>query len=305
VVVGLLAGGGSGEVPWLIHLNASANIDAVQAVLRNATYEDISPTPSTAARTVEITVKDGTGGASSPARLEVGVAGIPESPVLTWPALADIAYGTPLESIQLNAFSDVQGAIVYDPPAGRVLSAGIDQILLAQFTPTDLTNYTVTTATNRITVLRASLVLRADNLRKTVGQTNPPLTFTTEGLVDGDTEAVLNPRPVLSTVAETASPPGVYPIIISGGLADNYEISRVDGTLTIDPAGRFDGIELLSNGSVRLRIAGVPVRTYRLEGAGDLHDWQTVDTVQTDSAGQGEHVVTPGLPHQFYRLAWP
>jgi hypothetical protein len=73
------------------------------------------------------------------------------TPVLTWPTPAPIAHSTPLSSTQLNATSNVPGALTYSPPAGTVLAAG-SQTLSVLFTPTDTIHYTTATATVTLTV---------------------------------------------------------------------------------------------------------------------------------------------------------
>ena len=72
-------------------------------------------------------------------------------PTISWPAPADIVYGTPLGSGQLDASRDVPGTFTYSPPPGTVLGVG-DQPLMAQFTPYDTTDYTEATAVVNLTV---------------------------------------------------------------------------------------------------------------------------------------------------------
>jgi hypothetical protein len=62
------------------------------------------------------------------------------TPVVTWPAPAPIASGTPLSGTQLNATANVPGTFVYTPAAGTVLISG-NQLLSVSFTPTDTADY--------------------------------------------------------------------------------------------------------------------------------------------------------------------
>src|SRR5213078_523551 len=55
------------------------------------------------------------------------------TPVLTWTTPADIIYGSPLSTTQLNATASVPGTLVYTPPTGTVLSAGTAQKLTVAF----------------------------------------------------------------------------------------------------------------------------------------------------------------------------
>src|SRR2546428_12425194 len=59
------------------------------------------------------------------------------TPVITWATPADITYPALLSSTQLNATADVPGSFAYTPAAGTKLSAGPNQNLKADFTPTD------------------------------------------------------------------------------------------------------------------------------------------------------------------------
>jgi hypothetical protein len=78
------------------------------------------------------------------------------TPILTWNNPADIVYGTALSSTQLNATASVAGGFSYTPSGGTLLNAGPNQPLLASFTPTDTTNYNVTSKNVQINVLKAT-----------------------------------------------------------------------------------------------------------------------------------------------------
>jgi hypothetical protein len=64
-----------------------------------------------------------------------------ESYKVVWEPPASIVVGTPLSGMQLNAVSSAEGAFVYDPPAGTVLSVG-KHSLTATFYPNDSARYT-------------------------------------------------------------------------------------------------------------------------------------------------------------------
>ena len=53
--------GGTGTTDLVITFNANATASAAQTVLRNITYRSVSSNPSTAARTVQVSLTDGTG----------------------------------------------------------------------------------------------------------------------------------------------------------------------------------------------------------------------------------------------------
>ena len=80
------------------------------------------------------------------------------TPVITWPAPAPIAFGTPLGATQLNATTTVAGSFVYTPPAGTILPGGT-QTLSVLFNPTDTANYNTATATVTLTVTNGGPIL--------------------------------------------------------------------------------------------------------------------------------------------------
>jgi len=95
--------------------------------------------------------------------------------------------------------------------------------------------YPPASITRTLTVNPAALTITADNKIKFEGQVNPTLTITYTGFVLSETSAVLLTQPTISTTATTLSVPGVYPITVSGATAVNYNITHVNGTLTVQP----------------------------------------------------------------------
>src|SRR5205823_120160 len=91
----------------------------------------------------------------APATATVTITVLKASSTITWPAPADIAYGTALIATQLNATASAPGTLAYTPALGTVLDAGT-HALSVTFTPTDAANYAPATATVTITVLKAS-----------------------------------------------------------------------------------------------------------------------------------------------------
>lgn len=95
--------------------------------------------------------------------------------------------------------------------------------------------YPAASVTQPLTVSKAALTITADNKTRFEGLANPALTATYSGFVLGETPAVFITPLVINTTATIASPPGTYPITVSGATAANYTISFVNGTLTVQP----------------------------------------------------------------------
>jgi hypothetical protein len=98
-------------------------------------------------------------------------------------------------------------------------------------------SYTAAAAPS-FSVYKAGLTVSADPQSRIFGTANPTLTYEVTGFVNGETAAVLNGSPSVTTSATTTSDVGSYPISISQGtLSDsNYSFSFVGNTLSVTPA---------------------------------------------------------------------
>lgn len=84
-----------------------------------------------------------------------------------------------------------------------------------------------------LTITKAPLVVTADDKTIVQGDDIPELTISYDGFANGETESVLKRKPVAVTTATINSDAGEYPIIVEGGVADNYEFYYENGILTI------------------------------------------------------------------------
>src|SRR5207247_432235 len=98
------------------------------------------------------------------------------TPIVTWPAPATVAFGTPLDGTQLNATSNVAGTFIYNPSAGTILPVGAGRVLSLTFTPFDTTNYTSVTATVTIDVVVGTPLFQTTDFGTySIGQVETPL----------------------------------------------------------------------------------------------------------------------------------
>jgi hypothetical protein len=74
---------GNGSTLLTVDFNSNASVAAVQALVRNVTFRDTSDNPSTATRTISLTVSDGTGMTSTPAVVTMAVTAVNDAPVIT------------------------------------------------------------------------------------------------------------------------------------------------------------------------------------------------------------------------------
>ena len=114
------------------------------------------PAVGTDALTVNFTPTDTAHYNSATASVQLVVDPAPSGPVrktpnIKWATPADITYGTPLTSAQLNASADTAGTFAYSPQAGTILPAGTST-LTAVFTPYDTSSYSKASANVKLNV---------------------------------------------------------------------------------------------------------------------------------------------------------
>ncbi len=95
-------------------------------------------------------------------------------------------------------------------------------------------NYAITTNTpGKLTIKKAPLTVKANNVSMDYCGTMPTYSYTFTGFVNGDDESTLSTMPSIVTEATTTSNAGSYTITPDGAVANNYDMTYVAGTLTI------------------------------------------------------------------------
>ena len=84
-------------------------------------------------------------------------------------------------------------------------------------------------------ITKAPLTVTADNQNVTYGDAAPTYTITYAGWKNGEEKTVLTTEPTASSEYTQGSNAGSYPIIVTGGIATNYDITPQNGTLTVGP----------------------------------------------------------------------
>lgn len=115
----------------------------------------------------------------------------------------------------------------------KIKKAGAVTITASQ--PGDATYDSATNVEILLLINRKELVATADDKTKAYGENIPELTISYAGFVGSDNVQSITPPGIITTATSTSAP-GVYPIILTHGDADNYEIKLVNGLLTVDGA---------------------------------------------------------------------
>ncbi|MBR3867072.1 MAG: S-layer homology domain-containing protein [Butyricicoccus sp.] len=119
-----------------------------------------------------------------------------------------------------------------DPASGMVEITGAGSAVITASVP-GTAAYLPKEVSYTLTVAPRPLLITAEDQNVTVGDALPTLTYTTDGLVNGD---MLRTAPTLGTEGDPAAA-GAYVITVSGADAGpNYSISYQNGTLTVGEA---------------------------------------------------------------------
>jgi hypothetical protein len=131
---------------------------------------------------------------------------------------------------------------IFDSPNAGTRSATASYTLIDGTNGGLAGNYSLENTTGlAASISKAPLTVTADNKSRLFGQTNPPLTTSVSGFVNGETAttaAGFTGAGSATTLADTSTPSGTAAILAGVGtlFATNYEfIHLVDGVLTIQP----------------------------------------------------------------------
>ena len=97
-----------------------------------------------------------------------------------------------------------------------------------------VTNNEVSLVNGTLTITKAPLTISCGDYTIMQGEVLPEFALEYNGWKNDETEDVLTTKPTVACEASKDSEPGTYDIIVSGAEAENYEISYVAGTLTIE-----------------------------------------------------------------------
>ena len=146
---------------------------------------------------------------------------------------------------------------------------------------------TVTLVNGVLTITKAPLTISAYSYIRNQGDDNPEFWFDFWGFMNNETYDVLTTMPTASCEATKDSPIGEYVISVSGAEATNYEISYVNGTLTI-----VDGpITVMANSYTRYYGDANPAFGYTSYGSA-LNGTPLVTCEATETSPVGVYTIT-------------
>ena len=161
-------------------------------------------------------------------------------------------------------------------------------------TGVDAKNYTITINNGTLTVTKASLSARPNDIERTYGAANPTFTISYTGLKNNESAPVWVTAPTVESNATKYTEVGEYPITIVGGEPKNYTMTTSQGVLTISKAD----LKITAQNQSRLYYEDNPTLTYQCSGFVNGEDVNvltaqpTITTNATKQSDAGTYTIT-------------
>jgi gliding motility-associated-like protein len=155
-------------------------------------------------------------------------------------------------------------------------------------------NYNFSYVAGTLTISKAIVTITADNKSRSYGSSNPPLTFSYSGFINGDDASDLSTAPTISTTATLVSAVGTFPITVSGGVDDNYQFNYIAASLSVVKAS----LTVTAENKVRAYGASNPTFNVNYSGfvngesSGNLMVQPVASTSATITSNAGTYPIT-------------
>lgn len=164
-------------------------------------------------------------------------------------------------------------------------------------------NYTIIHVNGTLTIQKDTVTVTAHDKSRVYGSENPEFTWEYTGFANGEDASVIDQDPLLSTSADTLADAGTYPIELSGGNDNNYEMKFVNGTLTIQKAA------LVAHVKDRFKYYGEPNPDFPVQYSGFVNNEDTsvidelpvASTIATETSDVGTYdiILTGGNDNNY------
>jgi hypothetical protein len=169
------------------------------------------------------------------------------------------------------------------------------------------TNYRFVYETGKFQINKAALTATANNASRNYGANNPTFGISYSGFKNADTQSSLLVQPQVTCIASALSNVGTYPIIVSGGEALNYDITCINGILTINKAS----LAVIANAVSMIYGDNTPLYSCQYNGFanGETEDVLTMLPIfscnATSQSNAGDYTITPsGAEAQNYTFTY-
>ena len=164
---------------------------------------------------------------------------------IIFPDLGNITYGDPAQS--LEAYSTTGAEISYVSGDESIVTIDGDGFTIVGTGSTYIEaiqngNDTTTAADpvqKEVVVAKAPLTITTEDVSVEYNMSFPSFTYSIDGFVYNESENDLLTSVEIGTTVSVGADAGEYPITVSGATADHYEITFVEGALTITKIGQL------------------------------------------------------------------
>ena len=160
--------------------------------------------------------------------------------ILTVAEIGEKTYGDLPFALPVVTSNNSRGEMTYEIADTTVAEIADGRIYIKHAGETTLTvkqsgtdSYTAAEESVPLVVAKATLTLTADNQECRQGDEMPELTYTCVGFVNGDDERAFTQLPEIACEVSETTQAGTYLITLTGGEAENYDVTCYSGTLTI------------------------------------------------------------------------
>ena len=160
--------------------------------------------------------------------------------ILTVAEIGEKTYGDLPFALPVVTSNNSRGEMTYEIADTTVAEITDGRIYIKHAGETTLTvkqaatdSYTAAEESVPLVVAKATLTLTADNQECRQGDEMPELTYTCVGFVNGDDERAFTQLPEIACEVSETTQAGTYLITLTGGEAENYDLTCYSGTLTI------------------------------------------------------------------------
>lgn len=146
----------------------------------------------------------------------------------------------------------------------------------------DAKNYQLTIKNGTLSISKAELTIKADDKSRLYGEDNPNFTLSYTGLMNNETAPEWEKQPTIESSSDINSPVGTYPISVTDAVAVNYNITAIDGALTVNKAT----LQVTPNDVSRKYGAENPAFTLSYSGLKNNEnapEWTTTPTIITNA----------------------
>ncbi|MCQ2216742.1 MAG: YDG domain-containing protein, partial [Bacteroidales bacterium] len=172
----------------------------------------------------------------------------------------------------------------------------------------DADNYELVTTEGSASanINKAPLTIKANDFTINVGDEMPTFTVEYDGFVAAQNVEVLSTLPTVGVDITETSVAGTYDIIVSGAVADSYEITYINGTLTINPA-TATAIDEVASADVKIYSRGniivvenadSPIEVFDISGKRVERQSEILSRVEIPMSDRGVFVVRTGNTSQ-------